>query len=70
MVVQDHRFPTDERIIREHNHIVEVEIAGDHLIVDLRTHDGRMAARMYAYSIADRDPGIARAILSRVGQEG
>jgi hypothetical protein len=36
----------------------------------LSTVHGRMAARAFAYSIAAEDPGLARAILDKVGREG
>jgi hypothetical protein len=45
-------------------------IEGNLLAARLDTIHGRMAARALAYSLAADEPGVARAILDRVGREG
>jgi hypothetical protein len=57
-------------LVRENGGRIEIKINGNTMSVDLRTIHGRMAARMLAYSIQAEDPGLARAILHRVGLEG
>ena len=65
------RADEDERLVQEDPRgKVLLVIEGNKMLVDLTTIHGRMAARMLAYSLAATDPGLARAILSRVGQEG
>jgi hypothetical protein len=62
--------PIDEPVIRERKGKTEFSISGNTVSFDLGSIHGRMAARMYAYSIQAEDPGLARAILTRVGLEG
>ena len=56
--------------LREQNGSLEFVLEGEWVRFRLTTIHGRMAARMYAYSIAATDPGLAKAILDRVGREG
>jgi hypothetical protein len=56
-------------VSRDGSHL-EAAIDGQMFYCSLLTIHGRMAARVYAYSIAGEDPKVARAILAVVGKEG
>lgn len=56
--------------LRERDGRLEFVIEGEWVRFSLRTIHGRMAARMYAYSIEATDKGLSDAILARVGREG
>lgn len=56
--------------LREHDGSLEFVIEGNWVRFSLKTIHGRMAARMYAYSIQATDRALADAILERVGREG